>query len=59
LKAQSFAKQTVENEHEAATRLSKKLSNIVELSAVTGHKSLRHLKRYYNPTPLELAQKLD
>lgn len=45
--------------HEAATRLSKKLSNIFELSAVTGHKSLRHLKRYYNPTPLELAQKLD
>jgi integrase len=45
--------------HEAATRLSKKLSNILELSAVTGHRSLRHLKRYYNPTPSEIAQRLD
>lgn len=45
--------------HEAATRLSKKLSNTLELSAVTGHRSLASLKRYYNPTPAELAAKLD
>lgn len=45
--------------HEAATRLSKKLSNTLELSAVTGHRSLASLKRYYNPTPAELASKLD
>ena len=44
--------------HEAATRLSKKLTNILELSAVTGHRSLRHLKRYYNPSPTELAERL-
>lgn len=45
--------------HEAATRLSKKLSNVLELSAVTGHRSLASLKRYYNPTAAELASKLD
>jgi integrase len=44
--------------HEATTRLSSKLSNVLELSAVTGHKSLQVLKRYYNPTPEELAEKL-
>ena len=45
--------------HEAATLLSKKLSNVLELSAVTGHRSLKSLKRYYNPAPGELASKLD
>lgn len=45
--------------HEAATLLSKKLSNLLELSAVTGHRSLKALKRYYNPTPADLASKLD
>lgn len=45
--------------HEAATRLSKKLANVLELSAVTGHRSLQSLKRYYNPTAAELASKLD
>lgn len=45
--------------HEAATRLSKKLSNVLELSAVTGHRSLASLRRYYNPLPSELASKLD
>lgn len=44
--------------HEAATRLSKKLSNVLELSAVTGHRSLQSLKRYYNPTAADLAAKL-
>lgn len=45
--------------HEAATRLSKKLANVLELSAVTGHRSLQSLKRYYNPSAAELASKLD
>jgi len=44
--------------HEAATRLSKKLSNVLELSAVTGHRSLKSLKRYYHPVPADLAKKL-
>ena len=45
--------------HEAATRLSKKFNNVLELSAMTGHRSLKSLKRYYNPTPLEIASRLD
>ena len=44
--------------HTAATALSKKLSNVLELSAVTGHRSLKALKRYYHPTPADLAGKL-
>ena len=45
--------------HEAATRLSNKLVNVLELSAMTGHRSLKSLKRYYNPTSEEIAAKLD
>jgi integrase len=45
--------------HEATTRLSRKFSNQLELAAVTGHKSLQSLKRYYNPTAAELAKRLD
>lgn len=44
---------------EATTRLSKKLSNVLELSAVTGHKDLQTLKKYYQPKATELAKKLD
>lgn len=44
--------------HMAATRLSEKLTNILELSAVTGHKDLRMLKRYYHPNAEQLAKKL-
>lgn len=44
--------------HIAATDLSKKLSNVLELSAVTGHKSIQVLKRYYNPDAADLARKL-
>jgi integrase len=44
--------------HEAATRMSTKLANVLELSAQTGHKSLKSLKRYYNPTPADIAAKL-
>lgn len=44
---------------EATTRLAKKLPNVVELAAVTGHKKLDQLRRYYQPDPSELAKKLD
>lgn len=45
--------------HESISRLSKKFSNVLELSAVTGHKSLQSLKYYYNPKVEELANRLD
>ena len=44
--------------HTAATRLSEKLPNLLELSAVTGHKQLSMLKRYYHPNPEQLASKI-
>lgn len=45
--------------HEAASRLADKLPNVLELSAVTGHRDLRMLKRYYHPRAEDLAKKLD
>jgi integrase len=42
----------------AITRMAEKLPNVIELAAVSGHKSLMVLKRYYRPTASELAQKL-
>jgi integrase len=44
--------------HMAITRLAEKLPNLIELSAVSGHKSLGMLKRYYHPNPELLAEKL-
>lgn len=44
--------------HEAASRLAAKLSNMLELSAVTGHRDLRMLKRYYHPRAEDIAKKL-
>ncbi|MCK9367423.1 MAG: site-specific integrase [Metallibacterium scheffleri] len=44
--------------HEAASRLAEKLPNLIELAAVTGHKDLRMLKRYYHPRATDLAKKL-
>ena len=44
--------------HEATTRIAEKVSNILELAAVTGHKELKMLKRYYHPHAEELAKKL-
>jgi integrase len=44
--------------HTAATRLSEKLPNLLELSAVTGHRSLAMLKRYYHPNAEQLAIKI-
>ena len=42
----------------AITMLAHKLPNLVELSAVSGHKSLAMLKRYYHPNAEQLAEKL-
>jgi integrase len=44
--------------HMAITRLAEKLPNLIELSAVSGHRSLAMLKRYYHPNPEILAQKI-
>lgn len=44
--------------HVATTRLAEKLPNVIELAAVTGHKDLRMLKRYYHPRAEDLARKL-
>jgi len=47
-----------DSRHTAATRLSTKLPNVLELSAVTGHRSLKSLQRYFNPSPADIANKL-
>lgn len=44
--------------HMAITRLAEKLPNLIELSAVSGHKSLAMLKRYYHPRAEDIARKL-
>ena len=44
--------------HMAITRLAQKLPNLIELSAVSGHKSLAMLKRYYHPNAEQLALKI-
>jgi integrase len=44
--------------HEATSRLAEKLPNLIELAAVTGHRDLRMLKRYYHPRASDLAKKL-
>ena len=43
--------------HEAATRMASRLT-VLELAAVLGHRDLKSLQRYYNPTPQELSAKL-
>ncbi|MBB3883810.1 site-specific integrase [Acetobacter oeni] len=47
-----------DSRREATTVFSKKLSNVLELAAVTGHRSLNVLKDYYRPDPSDLAKKL-
>jgi integrase len=42
----------------AITRMAEKLPNVIELAAVSGHKSLTVLKQYYRPDATELARKL-
>jgi integrase len=42
----------------AITKMAEKLPNLIELAAVSGHKSLMVLKGYYRPSAIELAHKL-
>lgn len=44
--------------HTAITRMAQKLPNVIELAAVSGHRSLAMLKRYYHPSATDLARKL-
>jgi integrase len=44
--------------HVATSQLAKRLPNVIELAAVTGHKSLAMLHRYYHTQPEDLARKL-
>lgn len=44
--------------HEAASRLAEKIPNVLMLAAVTGHKNLQMLKRYYHPKAEDLAKLL-
>ena len=44
--------------HTAITRLAEKLPNLIELAAVSGHRSLTMLKRYYHPSAADLAKKI-
>lgn len=48
-----------DSRREATTRIAPKMSNILELAAITGHRELRMLKVYYAPKPADLAAKLD
>lgn len=45
--------------HEATSRIAEKVSNLVELASITGHKDLQMLKRYYHPKVEDLARKLN
>jgi integrase len=44
--------------HTAATRASGVFTNVLELAAFTGHRSLATLKKYYHPNATELAKRL-
>jgi integrase len=44
--------------HTAITNMADKLPNLIELAAVSGHKSLKMLQRYYHPDVEDLARKL-
>jgi integrase len=44
--------------HTAITNIANKLPNLIELAAVSGHKSLKMLQRYYHPDVEDLARKL-
>ena len=44
--------------HEGLTRLSQKV-DVLQLAKIAGHKNINQLLTYYNPTPDEIADKLD
>jgi integrase len=47
-----------DSRHEAITRFAQLMPNVLELSAVSGHRSVQMLKRYYHPNVGDLAAKL-
>ncbi|MFM0100303.1 tyrosine-type recombinase/integrase [Paraburkholderia nemoris] len=47
-----------DSRHEGTTRAARDLSNVLELQRVTGHKDLRSLAIYFNPTSAELRDKV-
>lgn len=48
-----------DSRREATTTMAPKLSNVLELAAITGHKSLSMLQIYYKPKAADLAARLD
>ena len=44
--------------HEAITRMAEKFDNALQLSQVSGHRDMKHLARYYNPSASELVARL-
>ncbi|MFC5427498.1 site-specific integrase [Paraburkholderia denitrificans] len=44
--------------HCAITHMAKKIPNVIELAAISGHSNLKLLQRYYHTRPEELALKL-
>lgn len=48
-----------DSRREAASTMAPKLSNVLELAAITGHKSLSMLQVYYKPKAADLAARLD
>lgn len=44
--------------HTAISRMASRLPNVIELAAVTGHRSIQMLSRYYHPSAKSLAAKL-
>ena len=47
-----------DSRHEACTRLAQKLK-VLDLAAMIGHRDLKSLMIYYNPTVTEIARQLD
>lgn len=47
-----------DSRHEAITRLAQRLP-LLDLARMIGHRDLRSLQVYYNPTPAEIAARLD
>ena len=48
-----------DSRHEATTRLAQTFPNVADLAKITGHKDLKRLLTYYNPTAQDLADRLE
>lgn len=47
-----------DSRHTAITRMAKKITNVLDLARISGHKDIRMLMTYYNPTTQSLAEQL-